>query len=162
MKTKTGKRPSESVVESRYLLMPDEANPYGTAFGGVIVAWIDMVASMAAQRHCGQQVVTARIESLSFKAPVRIGEHVVLRAEVQYVGRSSMEVGVEVWRENPYDGKRELATTADLTFVALDEQHRPTEVPRLRPVSAAEKRRYAEAEKRAAARKSILTTDGHG
>ena len=62
-----GKKPSDSAVESRYLLMPNQANPYGTAFGGVIVAWIDMVASMAAQRHCGKEVVTASIDSLSFQ-----------------------------------------------------------------------------------------------
>ena len=62
-----GKKPGDSAVESRYLLMPHQANPYGTAFGGVIIAWIDMIASMAAQRHCGKEVVTASIDSLSFK-----------------------------------------------------------------------------------------------
>ena len=65
--------------------MPDQANPYGTAFGGVIIAWIDMIASMAAQRHCGKEVVTASVDSLSFEEPIRIGDHVVLKASVNYV-----------------------------------------------------------------------------
>jgi len=100
--------------------MPHQANPYGTAFGGAIVAWIDMVASMAAQRHCGKEVVTASIDSLSFKEPIRVGDHVVLKACVNYVGNTSMEVGVRVIREDPYGAKPVIATTAHLTFVALD------------------------------------------
>ena len=71
------KKPADSAVESRYLLMPHQANPYGTAFGGVIIAWIDMIASMAAQRHCGKEVVTVNIDSLSFKGPIHVGDHVV-------------------------------------------------------------------------------------
>ncbi|UCF17051.1 MAG: hypothetical protein JSW59_06230, partial [Phycisphaerales bacterium] len=65
------KTPSQSAVETRYLIMPHQANPHGTAFGGVIMAWIDMVAGMAAQRHCGKEVVTAGIDSLAFKEPIR-------------------------------------------------------------------------------------------
>ena len=67
-----GKNPQASAVETRYLLMPDEANPYGTAFGGVITAWIDMTASMAAQRHSGTEVVTVSIDSLNFKEPIQV------------------------------------------------------------------------------------------
>ena len=99
-----GKTPSDSQVDSRYLLMPDQANAYGTAFGGVIMAWIDMVASMAAQKHSGTQIVTAAIESMSFLEPIRIGEHVHLRARVIYTGRTSMQVEVRVYRENPLKG----------------------------------------------------------
>ncbi|MCK5171806.1 MAG: acyl-CoA thioesterase, partial [Planctomycetes bacterium] len=101
--------------------MPHQANPHGTAFGGVIMAWIDMIAAMAAQRHCGKEVVTASIDSLSFREPIHIGDHVVLKACVNYVGRSSMEIGVQVIREDPYSGKQIIATTSHLTFVALDE-----------------------------------------
>jgi len=115
------KTPSESAVEARYLVMPHQANPYGTAFGGVIMSWIDMTAGMAAQRHCRREAVTAGIDSIVFKEPIRIGDHVVVKASVNYVSRTSMEVGVRVTREEPYTGKQAVATKAHLTFVALDE-----------------------------------------
>jgi acyl-CoA hydrolase len=151
-----GKKPSDSSVESRYLLMPHQANPYGTAFGGVIMAWIDMIASMAAQRHCGKQVVTASIDSLSFKEPICVGDHVVLKACVNYVGRTSMEVGVRVIREDPYSSRETIATTAHLTFVALDKGKRPTEVAPILPETEDEKRRYQNARLRVQARKELL------
>jgi len=151
-----GKSPGESAVETRYLLMPDQANPYGTAFGGSIVAWIDMVASMAAQKHCGKEVVTACIDSLNFEEPVYIGDHVVLKAAVNYVGNTSMEVEVEVAREDPYSGKRIIATTAHLTFVALDKNKKPTAIIPLVPQSEEEKKRYENARLRVKARKELL------
>ena len=156
MKTGKGKTPGESAVETRYLIMPHQANPHGTAFGGVIMAWIDMVAAMAAQRHCGKEVVTAGIDSLAFKEPIRIGDHVALRASVNYVSRSSMEVGVRVTREDPYSGEKVIATTAHLTFVALDEKKRPTPAPPILPGTEQEKRRYEHARLRVQARKELL------
>jgi acyl-CoA hydrolase len=151
-----GKSPSESSVETRYLIMPQQANPHGTAFGGAIVAWIDMVAAMAAQRHAGCEVVTAGIDSLAFKEPIRIGDHVTLKASVNYVSRSSMEVGVQVIKEDPYSGKKVLATTAFLTFVALDENKKPTAAPPIVPETDEEKRRYENAKLRVRARKELL------
>ncbi len=150
------KSPKDSAVETRYLLMPQQANPHGTAFGGAIVAWIDMVAAMSAQRHCGREVVTAGIDSLIFKEPIRIGDQVVLKATVNYVGRTSMEVGVQVVREDPYGGEAVVATTAHLAFVALDENKRPTEVPPLQPQTEQENRRYENAKVRVQARKELL------
>jgi acyl-CoA hydrolase len=151
-----GKTPSESAVETRYLVMPQQANPQGTAFGGAIVSWIDMVAAMAGQRHCGCEVVTAEIDTLVFRHPVHIGDHVVLRASVNYVSRSSMEVGVQVTRENPYTGEQIVATTAHLTLVALGEDKKPTPVPPLLPQTPEEKRRYEKARLRVQARKERL------
>ena len=150
------KAPKDSAVETRYLLMPQQANPHGTAFGGAIMAWIDMVAAMAAQRHCGREVVTAGIDSLVFKEPIRIGDQVALKATVNYVGRTSMEVGVQVTREDPYGGEAVIATTAHLTFVALDQNKRPTEVPPIAPQTQQEKRRYENAKIRVQARKELL------
>ena len=155
------KTPSQSAVESRYILMPHQANQYDTAFGGVIVAWIDMVAAMAAQRHCGYEVVTAGIDSLSFKEPIYVGEHVILKACVNYVGRTSMEVGVRVLRENPQTRQQTLATTAHLTFVALDKNKNPTEVPPLQPETVDEKRRYENAKLRTQARKELRAKMKH-
>jgi acyl-CoA hydrolase len=156
MTNEKAKSPSQSAVESRHLIMPHQANPHGTVFGGVIVAWIDMVAAMAAQRHCGKEVVTAGIDSLAFKEPVRIGDHVVLRASVNYVSRTSMEVGVRVTREDPYTGLQVVATTAHLTFVALDENKKPTPAPPIRPETEQEKRRYEHAKLRVQTRKELL------
>ena len=150
------KSPSESAVETRYIVMPHQANPHGTAFGGVIMAWIDMVAAMAAQRHCGKEVVTAGIDSLAFKEPIHIGDHVLLRASVNYVSRSSMEIGVRVTREDACTGQQVVATTAHLTFVALDETKKPTPAPPIQPETDAEKRRYANAKLRVQARKELL------
>lgn len=156
MANEIGKSPRESAVETRYLIMPHQANPHGTAFGGVIVAWIDMVAAMTAQRHCGKEVVTAGIDSLVFKEPIRIGDHVVLRATMNYVSRSSMEVGVQVTREDPYTGEHVVATTAHLTFVALDKNKKPTPAPPIVPETDEEKQRYENARLRVQARKELL------
>jgi acyl-CoA hydrolase len=154
-----GKTPSESAVETRYLVMPQQANPQGTAFGGAVVSWIDMTAAMAAQRHCGREVVTAGIDSLIFRHPIRIGDHVILKAAVNYVSRSSLEVGVQVVREDPYSGQQVLATTAHLTLVALDENKRPVPAPPLLPQTPAEKLRYEDARLRVQARKERLRAD---
>ena len=151
-----GKTPKESTVETRYLIMPHHANPQGTVFGGVIMSWIDIVAGMAAQRHCGKEVVTAGIDSLVFKEPIRIGDHVVLTATINYVSRSSMEAGVQVVKENPYKGEKVLATTAFLTFVALDENKKPTPAPPVIPETAQEQERYENAKERVKARKEML------
>jgi len=156
MTNEKGKTPSESAVETRYLVMPQQANPQGTAFGGAIMGWIDMVAAMAAERHCGTEVVTAGIDSMAFKEPVRIGDQVVLKASVNYVSRSSMEVGVQVTREAPCTGEKAIATTAHLTFVALDKDKRPTAVPPIVPETSEEKQRYESARQRVQQRKERL------
>lgn len=156
MKSTEGKTPSASAVETRYLVMPPQANPQGTAFGGAIVGWIDMTAAMAAQRHCGCEVVTAGIDSLVFRHPIRIGDHVILKAVVNYVSRSSLEVAVQVIREDPYSGQQVVATTAHLTLVALDESKRPTSAPPLLPQTPEEKQRFENARLRVQARKERL------
>ena len=153
LKTKT---PRDSQVESRFIVMPQHANPAGIAFGGVIMSWIDMVAAMVAQRHCEHEVVTASTDQISFLAPVHIGDHVVLQAAANYVGRTSMEVGVRVTRENPHTGEAVRATTAYLTFVGLDPNNHPMPLPHLRPETADEVRRHANAALRVQARKELV------
>jgi acyl-CoA hydrolase len=150
------KTPRDSAVEARYILMPQHANDLGIAFGGTIISWIDMVAAMVAQRHCGRKVVTVSVDRISFLAPCRIGDHVLLRASANYVGHTSMEVGVQVTRENPLTGERVRATTAYLTFVALDDAHHPTTIPELRVETPDERRRSENARLRVAARKELV------
>ena len=153
MKCKT---PRESQVETRYIVMPQHANHFGIAFGGTIMSWIDMVAAMVAQKHCEHEVVTVSIDQISFLAPIRIGDHVVLKASANYVGHTSMEVGVLVIRENPHTSESSRATTAYLTFVGLDAQKRPTTIPRLQPETPDEIRRHENARLRVEARKELL------
>lgn len=143
---RSSKSSADSRVQTRFLLMPNQANPFGTAFGGAIAAEIDMAASMAAQRHAGGPVVTAAMDTIQFERPIHIGDQVVLDAAVSYAGRTSMEVVVEVHCENPQQGIRALATTAYLTFVAVDPQTgRPRPIPALVPQTPEERKRHEEA-----------------
>lgn len=150
------KTPADSAVTTRYQVMPEHANPHRAMFGGVLMAWIDSIAAMAAERHCGRVAVTASIDSLVFKRPIYVGDHVVLKASVNYVGTTSMEVGVTVWSENPINGDTRKCTSAFLTFVALDDDERPTNVPRLRMTTMLEQRRWENARMRVAHRKKLL------
>lgn len=152
---KETKKPSDSAVSTRYVVMPDQANPDGFAFGGIILSWIDMVASMAAQKHCRSSLVTAEIDSVSFIVPIEIGDHVILKASVNYTGKTSMEVGVKVLKENPITGIRKLATRAYLTFVALDENRKPKRVAEIIAETEEEIRRYNAAQERVAHRKKL-------
>jgi acyl-CoA hydrolase len=152
LKTKT---PRDSQVESRYIVMPQHANDVGFAFGGTIMSWIDMVAAMVAQKHCEREVVTASSDRISFLQPIRIGDQVVLRASVNYVGRTSLEVGVLVTRENPFRNESVRATTAYLTLVALDEKKEPVMIHRLRPETPEEIRRFNHARLRVEARRDL-------
>lgn len=147
--------PSQNAVETRYMVMPQHANQYGFVFGGVIVSWIDMIAGMAAQKHCGTNVVTAGIDSLTFQQSVQIGQQVVLLACVNYVGRTSLEVGVKVLCEDVSPPRSVVATKAYLTFVAVDAHHKPIPVPALVPQTEDEKRRWKNAALRVAARKEL-------
>jgi acyl-CoA hydrolase len=156
MNEPTARTPRDSTVEARYLVLPQHANDLGIAFGGTIMSWVDMVAAMAAQRHCGRKVVTVSIDRMSFLAPCHIGDHVRLRSSVNYVGHTSMELGVQVMRENPYTGERVRATTAYLTFVALDAHERPTPIPPLRAETPDELRRLENAKLRVASRLELL------
>lgn len=154
-KSEKTKSPKDSAIETRYIVMPDHANHYGTAFGGVIMSWIDLIAVMVAQRHCEREAVTLSVDRLTFISPIQIGDHVILRASVNYTGTSSMEIGVQVIKENPYKQERVRATTAYLTFVALDENKKPVPVPTIIPETEDEIRRFNNAKIRQQAMKEL-------
>jgi len=139
---------SESAVETRYLVMPNDTNPQNSIFGGVVMSWIDMAAAMVAERHSKRPVVTVHIDDISFKAPIKIGDHVKISAALNYVGNTSMLVGVKVVAENPFTGISRHTTTAYLIFVALDDIGKPLSVAKVTPETEEEKRRYLEGEKR--------------
>ncbi len=148
--------PSYSAVETRYFLAPHQVNSLGSAFGGVVMSWIDTVGAMAAHRHCHGVVVTASIDKISFEAPIHVGDHVILKASVNYVGSTSLEVGVRVSKENPRTGEQAKTASAYITFVHVDEKGLPKKVPGLSPETPEEKRRYKDAELRVRTRKELL------
>ena len=133
-------------------MVPSDANPSGNIHGGEIMKIIDSCAGVAAARHSRRRVVTARIDELSFLAPVLVGDVVTARASVNDVGGTSMEVGVRVEAENAVSGETRHVASAYLVFVALDERGRPAPVPALIPESPAERRRMANAKLRRAHR----------
>jgi acyl-CoA hydrolase len=139
---------SSSAIEMRNLVMPNDTNPQNSIFGGVVMSWIDMAAAMVAERHANRPVVTVHIDDLSFMAPIKVGDHVLIKAAINYVGKTSMLVGVKVISENPFTGISRHTTTAYLTFVALDETGHPTEVNKLTPQTDEDKRRFIEGKKR--------------
>ena len=152
------KSPSESSVEMREMVMPHHTNPQNTVFGGTVMSWIDIAAAMVAARHCGCPVVTAHISDIDFIAPIKMGYHVLIQASLNYVGKTSMIVGVKVTSENPYTGESRTTTKAYLTFVALDDTGKPVEVADLDPQSEDEVRRFENAKKRVAMKKDVRNT----
>lgn len=155
---KLPKAPSESSVEMREMVMPNHTNALNTVFGGTVMSWIDIAAAMVAARHCGRPVVTAHIDDIDFIAPIKVGYHVLIQASMNYVGRTSMIVGVKVTSENPYTGEVRKTTKAYLTFVALDDLGRPVEVPGLTPESEDEIRRFENAKLRVEHKKAFKGT----
>ena len=113
------------------LVFPKDTNYHGTAFGGWVLSLMDKAASIAAVRHAGGNVVTARMDGVDFHVPIRVGDAVALDAQVVKVGRTSMTIRVDVYREDMPTGEQELATTGYFVFVALDEHNRPRPVPAL-------------------------------
>ena len=124
------KRPSASRAESVYILMPEHINGAKRLFGGRLMEWIDIVAAVVARRHSGYDVTTACVDSLEFLYPAFVNSTLTLVGHITYVGNTSMEVRVDTYVEK-LDGRKDLANRAYLTLVALDENDKPTEVPRL-------------------------------
>jgi acyl-CoA hydrolase len=120
-----------SKVISKYIVMPQHSNPNGVMFGGVLMGWIDMAAAMVAEKHSGKDVVTVHVDQISFTSPILVGEHVIISAQVSGTGRSSMKITVAVESENVKTNTVKKTTTANLTFVAIDEMKRSCAVPAL-------------------------------
>ncbi len=129
-------------------MLPSDANPFGNVHGGEVMKLIDACAGVAAARHARARVVTARIDELSFVAPVYVGDLVTAKASVNDVGRTSLEVGVRVEAENTLTGKVVHVASAYLVYVAIDERGKPTPVPPLVAETDDERRRMAAAKAR--------------
>jgi acyl-CoA hydrolase len=141
-----GKFVRESISEYSELALPNDANSLGNLLGGKIMHLVDLAGAIAAMRHSGNVVVTASVDQMQFINPVKLGQLVRLRASVNRVFRTSMEVGVKVWMEDLVSGKVQHVSSAYLTFVAIDTEGKG--VP-IRPVVPEdEKRRYEKAGQR--------------
>ena len=146
------KKVSDSLTEQQYLIRPTYINHYGRLFGGQLLYWIDELAGIVAIRHSGAIVTTAAIDNLQFQAPAYEGDMIVLQGQVTYVGRSSMEIRVDTFRE-ALDGSRVMINRAYIDMVAIDSEGRPVEVPDLLPETEEEKQEQQAAIKRKALRK---------
>jgi len=151
----SGKPVSASQVVMTQLVLPSHTNALDTIFGGVIMSWIDICGAIAAQRHSQKEVVTASIDKLNFVAPVKKGWVVNLKASVNFVSRTSMEVGIRVDAENPKTGEVFHTASAYTTFVAIGGNGRAVEVPPLILETEVEKRRHESARLRREARLKV-------
>ena len=138
------KKVSDSRTEMSQLMLPQHANIAGTVYGGVILYIADSVAYVCASRHAGPSCVTVSVDQVDFREPIRVGELVNFKASVNYVGQTSMEVGIRIEAENLETGQKRHTNSCYFTMVALDKTGRPTPVPRLICETAVEKKRFRE------------------
>ncbi|HEY6536357.1 MAG TPA: acyl-CoA thioesterase [Candidatus Nitrosocosmicus sp.] len=139
----------ESEAETTIVMLPSDANPLGNVFGGMILKYVDLIAGLVAKRHAGHaNIVTASIDSMTFSKPVYIGNALILKARINYIKRSSMEVEVNIEAEDLNKSQKVLTGTAYVTLVALDEKGKPTEVPKLILQNEEEEERFLEGENR--------------
>jgi uncharacterized protein (TIGR00369 family) len=143
-----GKRVKESRVTLSQVMQPQDANPMGNIHGGEIMKLADEAGGLCAMRHSQYQVVTVVIDSMTFHSPVYVGNLVTLKANLNWIGRTSMEVEVCVTAEDPLSGRCTHTNTAFFVFVALDDKGQPTKVPPLILETDEERCRWTEAEKR--------------
>jgi acyl-CoA hydrolase len=141
----TGRTPAETRAEMVQVVLPNDANPLGNILGGTVMHLIDIAGAIAAHRHARSYVVTASVDSVVFALPIRVGQVIMLRSEVTRAFRTSMEVEVKVYLEDYVKAERRLTSSAYVTYVAVDQDLRPTPVPPLIVRTALEKRRYREA-----------------
>ena len=125
--------------------MPTDANVLGNVFGGAIMRYMDEVAAIVAWKHAGRNCVTASIDRMNFYAPVYVGNILILKGQVNYVGNTSMEIGVRIEAMDPTSKKSNHTGSCYLTYVALDEKGKPTPIPKITPQTPDEKRRFRQA-----------------
>ena len=137
-----------AINDQTAVVFPNDLNAYGTLFGGRVLDLCDRVSGVVAKRHSGSVCVTLGIDSVRFLAPAKHGDILVFKAAVNRVWKTSMEIGVKVYKEDFRTLQRVHILSAYFTFVALDDHLKPVEVPAVLPETVEEKRRYKEAEER--------------
>lgn len=155
-----GKTIAQSRVVLSTVMGPQDTNLHGNVHGGVIMKMVDEAGALAASRHARMPVVTIVIDSMTFLEPIRVGNLVTCTAELTWVGRTSIEVRVEVKAENPMTGTETTTNSAYLVYVALSPEGRPAPVLPLIYTSEAEERRATQAEHRQQLRKQRRSEEG--
>lgn len=152
MSSAQAKARAASATEMTEYVLPHHANVHGSVFGGQVMAWIDLCAAVCAQRHAGRPCVTAFVDDLMFKRPVRVGQVVLVRAQVTATFGTSMEIEVSVRGENTFSGERWPTVECRTTFVAIGEDGRPAPMPPLLLENDDDRAAQAAAEERRRAR----------
>jgi len=146
--------PDDSRVEMTQLIMPNDANQWGTVFGGRVMEWVDIAGGIAAMRHCRRPVVLARMEEMDFHRPIHVGHVARLTARVTWVGRTSLEVQVGVEGEDPLNGVREATSRAILTYVTFSTDGPREPLPPLALETDQDRQLFAEGEARSQRRRA--------
>jgi len=141
------KEVNNSLTEQTYLIRPEHLNSYDKLFGGKLMQWIDEMASIVARRHCQTEITTAAIDNLNFKKSASRDDMIVLVGRVTYVGRTSMEIRVDTYVEEP-DGTRKMINRAYVVMVSVDKQYKPLPVPELELKTESEKAEWEGGKKR--------------
>lgn len=136
------KTPKASFASMTELVLPNDTNTLGNLMGGRLLHWMDIVSAISAAKHCNRVVVTASVDFVDFKSPIRLGEIVCLEAKVTRAFNTSMEVWIEVYAENMQSGEKRYCNSAFYTFVAVDQSGRPIPVPKVETESKEEAALY--------------------
>ena len=150
------KKVSDSIVVMHELVLPNDTNILGNVLGGRVMHLIDICAAMSAYKHARSPVVTASIDHLNFLSPSKKGDILMLKSSVNYVSKTSMEIGVRVESEGTLTGNIKHTASAHLTFVALGNTNQPKQIEKIEPKTEMEKKRYNAAKKRVERRKKGL------
>ncbi len=140
--TRKKKYPRESLVSMTELVLPNDTNTLNNLMGGRLMHWMDIVSAIAGQKHSNSTVVTASVDNISFRSPIQLGNVVTLRAKVTRAFNSSIEIRIDVEAENIPEGKKVASNTAYFTFVAVDKEGKPVEVPEIEPENEEERALY--------------------
>ncbi|NOS91445.1 MAG: acyl-CoA thioesterase [Cyclobacteriaceae bacterium] len=136
------KNPKDSFVSMTELVLPNDTNTLNNLMGGRLMHWMDIVSAIAGQKHCNSIVVTASVDNISFREPIRLGDVVTLRAKATRAFNSSVEIRIDVDAENIPEGKKIASNSAYFTFVAVDANGNPVPIPEIEPETEEEKELY--------------------
>lgn len=134
--------PKDTIALTTHLVLPENTNTLGNLMGGQLLNWMDVTSAISAHRHCRRVVVTAAVNNVSFRQPIKLGDIVTIEAKVSRSFNSSMEVYMQVFVEDHLTGEKVLSNEAMYTFVAVDQLGHPINVPELMPETDEEKLRY--------------------
>lgn len=136
------KTPKDSFIVMNELVLPNDTNTFGNLMGGRLLYWMDIAAAMSAQKHCNRVVVTASVDNVSFKQPIKLGDAITIEAKVTRAFHTSVEVRLDVWAQNLPSGTSIKSNEAYYTFVALEKDGHTVQVPELTPETAEEQALY--------------------